>query len=97
MVSIVRAQRHRAEHHQQAREPAGHSQQALSRRQLLGAAGLLCSAAALIGQPLPAVAFLQTPDGFRAQVDRCVGGKVTGQMTPLLPPPLAVVRSCTNL
>jgi hypothetical protein len=62
----------RAQQHQQ--QPAAHSDSApqVSRRQLLGAAGLLCAAAGMAGQPLPAVAIVQTPDGFRSQVDRCV-------------------------
>lgn len=65
---LVRAQ-------QQHQQPAVDSNSApqVSRRQLLGAAGLLCAAAGMAGQPLPAVAIVQTPDGFRSQVDRCVG------------------------
>jgi hypothetical protein len=49
----------------------------MSRRQLLGAAGLLCSAAGLLGQPQQAYAIFQTPDGFRAQVDRYAGWDAT--------------------
>lgn len=61
------------------REGAAGSSHQVSRRQLLGAAGLLVgSAAGLIGQPQQAAAFLQTPDGFRAQVDRCA---LFGQVT----------------
>lgn len=60
---------------QQHQQPAADSNSApqVSRRQLLGAAGLLCAAAGMAGQPLPAVAIVQTPDGFRSQVDRYVG------------------------
>eukprot|EP00775_Hariotina_reticulata_P011772 gene11772-11917_t len=43
------------------------------RRQVLSAAGLLAAVAGLVGQPQPARAFLDVPDGFKAQVDRLDG------------------------
>lgn len=43
---------------------------AVSRRQLLATGGLLAGAAALASQPPQAAAYLQTPEGFRAQLDR---------------------------
>lgn len=70
VLPAVRSQPQGSEHKQPARQ-AGDAGQQVTRRQLLGAAGLLCSAAGLIGQPLPAAAFVQTPDGYRSQVDRC--------------------------
>jgi hypothetical protein len=45
---------------------------ALSRRQLLGTAGLLVAAGSWLAQQQPVLALLDTPEGFRAQVDRCV-------------------------
>jgi hypothetical protein len=59
-------------HQQPQRDSQGSRQQEVSRRHLLGAAGLLLGAAAgLTAQPqLAAAAFLDTPDGFRSQVDR---------------------------
>lgn len=71
---LVRAQ----QHHQQ---PAADSNSApqVWRRQLLGAAGLLCATVGMAGQPQPAAAIVYTPDGFRSQVDRCVGADMEAE------------------
>lgn len=41
-----------------------------SRRQILRLAGVLASAAVITGSSLPAKAFVATPDGYKAQVDK---------------------------
>lgn len=73
----IRAQRQGDQQQQAHRQAGDHSSPQVSRRQLLGAAGVLCSAAGLLGQPQQALAIFQTPDGFRAQVDRYAGWDAT--------------------
>ncbi|KAF8072453.1 PPD1 [Scenedesmus sp. PABB004] len=67
-------QQQRQQQQQQRERAAGSGAPArVARRQLLGAAGLLAAGAGLAGAPRPAGAFLEVPDGFRAQLDRLDG------------------------
>lgn len=72
VLPMARAHAQQSQQQQPVRE-AGNSSHQVSRRQLLSAAGLLCGAASLASQPPPAAAFIQTPEGFRSQVDRLDG------------------------